>query len=327
VLTFKAHTKPIHGLAFAPDGRTLATAVRSTVARKEWARLWNLDDLTRVATFPTTFGDPPVAFSPDGRFFARGGDGLAVYALDSLEVVFDTGFPADTIAFAPDGKEIATFGVGSILERWAIPQRKKLTVAYLRDNFQHGWANPLRKQLPGGWGGSRRDNNDTRFPTGAMAYSPDGNTIALCYGGHTGDGFDSHLLLWDRKTGKLRKTLEVPFQYDHPAAITYSPDGSAIAGIYGPALRVVEVASGREVAAIKPGQKHFKGLAFTPDGRRLIAVNTDAAVRVYDTATWSEVTGYEWQIGKLTAVAVAPDGLRAACGSDRGRVVVWDLDG
>ena len=64
----------------------------------------------------------------------------------------------------------------------------------------------------------------------------------------------------------------------------------------------------------------------TPDGKRLIAVNNDAVVRVYDTATWAEATGYEWQIGQLTAVAVAPDGLRAACGSDRGRVVVWDLE-
>jgi WD40 repeat protein len=169
-------------------------------------------------------------------------------------------------------------------------------------------------------------NLDKRFPAGAMAYSPDGKIIATAYAVDTGKGFDSHILLWDRKTGKSRGELIADFKYDHPSAIAYSPDGAVIAGVYGPVLGVVDVKTGKKVAAIKPSKKHFKGLAFTPNGKRLIAVNTDAAVRVYDTTTWTETAGYEWQIGKLTAVAVAPDGLRAAGGSDRGRVVIWDLD-
>ena len=306
MLTFKAHKKPISGLAFAPDGRHLATS-----ARHEGARLWDLDGPTEVQQYPGfTFDGLPVAFSPDGRFLALGGYNFDAWELETHACVGSSRIIAYTVAFAPDSQEVAAFGVDEPLERWALPKGKK------------GKA----KKLSGGWGGSRSKNRHQRFPAGAMAYSPDGKIIATAYAVDTGKGFDSYILLWDRKTGRSRGELVADFQYDHPAAIAYSPDGAVIAGIYGPVLGVVDVTNGKKVAALKPGKKHFKGLAFTPNGKHLIAVNTDAAVRVYDTATWKETTGYEWQIGKLTAVAVAPDGLRAACGSDRGRVVIWDLD-
>ena len=296
MLTFKAHTKSIYSLAFSHDGTRLATS-----SHDEVVRVWDLVTPTEPRQYPGSYYDAAVAFSPDGRFLARGGMDFALLELnDGTSIV--AGGRCDTIRFAPDGEEVAAFGVDELLARWSLPKGKA---------------------LPGGWGGPR---TRTRFPTGAVAYSPNGKVIATSYGVFTGNRFDSYLLLWDRETGKLRGELVADFKHDHPAAIAYSPDGAVIAGIYGPVLGVVDVANGTKVAAIKPSKKHFKGLAFTPDGKRLIAVNTDAAVRVYDTATWTETTGYEWQIGKLTAVAVAPDGLRAACGSDRGRVVVWDIE-
>jgi WD40 repeat protein len=299
VLTFKAHTKPIYGLAFSPDGTQIATTAGDA------ACVWNLDGPTEVRKFPNEHYSCSIAFSPNGRFLARGGNRPRVWNLETGKALVAHERWAATVAFSPDGTEVAAFGSDELLARWPLPGGK---------------------QLSGGWGGSRSEHRNQRFPAGAMAYSPDGKIIATAYAVDTGKRFDSHILLWDRKTGRSRGELVADFKFAHPTAIAYSPDGAVIAGIYGPVLGVVDVTSGKKVAALKPGKKHFKGLAFTPDGKRLIAVNTDAAVRVYDTATWKETAGYEWQIGKLTAVTVAPDGLRAACGSDRGRVVVWDLD-
>ncbi len=299
MLTFKAHKKPIYGIAFSPDGKLLATS-----SSDETVKMWNLDGSTKSQQYPGSNFDPPIAFSPDGLFLARGGMDFGLLELSTGEYIA-TGDAGETVAFSPDGKEVAAFGSDDPLERWTLPQGKP---------------------LPGGWGGSRSKNRNERFPAGAMAYSPDGKTITLCYGVDTGKGFVPHLLLWDRKTGKLRQTLVADFKFAYPTVLAYSPDGNVIAGNYGPVLGVVDVKTGAKVAALKPGKKHFKGLAFTPNGKRLIAVNTDATARVYETATWTETTGYEWKIGKLTAVAVAPDGLRAACGSHLGRVVVWDLE-
>ena len=58
----------------------------------------------------------------------------------------------------------------------------------------------------------------------------------------------------------------------------------------------------------------------------MFATCNDETVREYDAITLQELRAYAWKVGKLRCVAVAPDGLTAAAGSDTGKVVVWDLE-
>ena len=298
MLTFQAHAGAVHSVAFAPDGRHLATSCTN-----EPVRLWNLDGPTEAKQFPGSDFDTPLVFSPDGRFLARGGMDFALFAVESGKCVA-TGESGDAVAFAPDGKEVAA---GVPLARWSLPKGKRLA---------------------GGWGEQRgryAGVNSARA-AGALAYSPDGTTLAAAFVVYTGRRESHPILLWSRKTGEEQGRLLADFSRGDASYLTYSPDGAVIAGVYGAKVGVLDAATGATVAVLKAGAKHFKGIAFTPDGKRLIAVSHDAVARVYDTATWAEATGYEWAIGRLTAVAVAPDGLRAACGSDCGRVTVWDLE-
>ena len=40
----------------------------------------------------------------------------------------------------------------------------------------------------------------------------------------------------------------------------------------------------------------------------------------------SVVTFADWEIGPMCSIAFAPDGMRAAAGSGKGKIVVWDID-
>ncbi|MBN9118988.1 MAG: hypothetical protein J0I06_07480 [Planctomycetes bacterium] len=208
------------------------------------------------------------------------------------------------IAFAPDGYEFAAPGFTP--RRWAVPS----------------WE-VIRSAPPpaGGPAGSP-------FCTGAIVYTPDGRHIAVSFAvmNSAGTRYNSHVRLFDRATGARTADLGTTFGHAHPTQIAFSPDGALVAGNFGPVLGVVSAADGKEVARVKAGAKHVTGLAFTPNGSKLVAVSNDARVRVFDTRTWTETAGYEWKIGPLRCVAVAPDGLRMAAGSGRGKVVVWDVD-
>lgn len=74
------------------------------------------------------------------------------------------------------------------------------------------------------------------------------------------------------------------------------------------------------------GRKHFTGLAFHPSGKYLAAASNDATIKLYDTATWEVARTFTWDIGKMRSVTFSPDGTLAAAGSDKGKVVVWDVD-
>src|SRR5262249_7253627 len=108
--------------------------------------------------------------------------------------------------------------------------------------------------------------------------------------------------------------------------LAFTPDGKAVVGTAGPRLRVWDLESNAEIALHKRGTKHFQEIAFTSDSRYLASVSNDETVRLWDTRSWREAKTFTWGIGKLLNIALSPDGYRAAAGSDRGQVVIWDVD-
>ena len=67
-------------------------------------------------------------------------------------------------------------------------------------------------------------------------------------------------------------------------------------------------------------------MAFHPSGRFLATTSNDATVKLYDTSTWRVAQAFDWGVGRLRSIAFSPDGMLAAAGGYKGRIVVWDVD-
>jgi len=125
--------------------------------------------------------------------------------------------------------------------------------------------------------------------------------------------------------------------------VAFSPDGARIASVSGaflgdePAkkgdLVVRDVASGQEIFAHRDVASGFRGVAFSPDGRRIATGNASALV-VWDAATGKEefrLTDPGNRDLPLLSLAYSPDGRRIIAGygqfegsRDVGRATLWD---
>ncbi|MBA4064955.1 MAG: hypothetical protein C0501_14825 [Isosphaera sp.] len=107
----------------------------------------------------------------------------------------------------------------------------------------------------------------------------------------------------------------------------FSPDGARLVGRCEAELVCWAVGDPDRppVTAANPAGRDFLSLAFHPDGA-LLTVDDGRLVRVWDAETLTPGRVIEWGVGKLWAVAVSPDGARAAVGSHTGKVLVWDWD-
>jgi WD40 repeat protein len=289
--------KPVRSLAFAPDGTRLASS-----ARDYRTFLWDLSTGKHQAIDEDN--SYTVAFAPDGKQVATGrGSGLSVWdsATGELRTVdlWSELCHAWHVAYSPDGRLL---GAVSAPVSYGTGQVRLYDAATL-------------KRLPLGDG--------HLGATACLAFSRDGRTLAT--GHHEGPLAEYRVVrLWDVPT---RKESGLLWGLSAAAvALAFSPDGRFLAAAAGRTLYVWEVAAGRLVVTHKAPALNFKDVAFTPDGRFLAFISNDATARFWDVGGWREVGAFDWKLGPLISLAVAPDSKRAAAGSGRGKIVVWDVE-
>jgi WD40 repeat protein len=124
VVTLGTHSVEPRGVTFSPDGRHLASAADGEV------KLWDATRLTekQEPRIPPIRGRVPgpslnVAFSPDSRTLATGGDDYTVKIWEvqtGRELATLTGHGGDvyTVAFSPDGRWVASAGEDSTVKVW-----------------------------------------------------------------------------------------------------------------------------------------------------------------------------------------------------------------
>jgi dipeptidyl aminopeptidase/acylaminoacyl peptidase len=166
---------------------------------------------------------------------------------------------------------------------------------------------------------------EPRRRTNAIAFAPDGKTLASCSG-------DNTLVLWDIATGEPIFAKRGPINPVKTESISYtafSPDGRSLASprIIGVEMskwgvHLWETASGERRAALHlPDEQGVMDttIAFSPDGRLLAMGTNSGRVHLFDLATGSLLRTFEkFNGGKwgVSTVLFSPDGttLIAAAG-------------
>src|SRR5262249_51404956 len=89
--------------AWSPDGQTFATiAVRGDV------QLWDLATSRLTRTLEGKSDGWSLAWSPDGKMLAAGGEGLRVWSARTGKPLWQDARRADDITWSPDGRRLAS---------------------------------------------------------------------------------------------------------------------------------------------------------------------------------------------------------------------------
>jgi WD40 repeat protein len=156
--------------------------------------------------------------------------------------------------------------------------------------------------------------------TQGLAYNADGSLLAVA-GGTPGES--GELALVDPKG--MQPLRVVASSSDILLAAAFSPDGSLVATSGADrALRVVEVASGKELCQVKQFADWVTGVAFDRDGVNVAGSSSDKLVKVFEARTGKLQTTYIGHGESVLAVSFDPESNKAvSAGADK-KLHVWD---
>ena len=296
---------PVVSLALSADGRQLAAAVEDDFTRAE------------IAVISTETGAPlrrkridgwsghgdtshSVAISPDGMRVARTGDDVRIFDVTTGRQLARAARREEaymSIAMAATGALVTGIGplMGGVRVWDAASGRLQRTLAQ-----------------PAG------DGKSLRADGSALAFSHDGNTLAIGTGGG--------IRLFDARSWTLTRVL-TGFE-GFVGGIAFSSDDRRVAGVgfdidtERPIQAMVWQADGsheRRVLAATQG----RGVAFTPDGSRLLTATPNGELQAWSTESWEPHAPFGSGLRATGPLAVSPNGLLWSLDADGG-LLAWD---
>jgi WD40 repeat protein/beta-lactamase regulating signal transducer with metallopeptidase domain len=338
-----SHEGPLAAVALSADGKTVVSyGTDRRIGR------WDAATGKLLSSFRVPAATTVAAFSPDGRIIALAGADNVIRLEDTAtgkQLHNLTGPPngVGALAFAPDGKVLAARGGDNRIRLYDVAGGRELRLiaeqATNNVSYRVAAVAPPTRAVGNGRAGLAFS------PDGQLLASPGPITMSVAAGTRT-PRTTTHV--YDVATGKLVRKLESPLV---AVSFAFSPDGRVLAAENGDqSITLWEVASGKErahLAKVTPNPRPAAGgggaalagavrrvafaepagpvtLAFSPDGRALVARGPDLAVRVWDVDTGKEVSQLKGHEGRVETLAFSPDGNAIATGSADSTILLWD---
>ena len=319
------HEHRVFSIAFSPSGDLLVTG-----STDKTVRVWDVatGQPHANASFGTDVPVRSVALSAG----VLGWAGHGAVRLRRLEPGPERNDrPVTSLAASPDGARLGhAFGdaihlreiqTGATRElRPAVPESSRVRLAFSPDGARLAGVCHWRTLCE--WDGAtgtllwRLEVRET--PT-ALAYSPDGNLIAV--GDRRGG-----LAIWEAAEQRLVATLDTSSE-DPIFSLAFSPDGEMLAsGGWDMAAVVWDTGNWNERTRLEGHSHEIRAVRFSPDGERLATASSDLSIRLWDPDTGQgrgEIIGHE---GGVRSLAFDPRERFLVSGASDGTLRVWDLD-
>jgi WD40 repeat protein len=287
LVTLPDHAFEFNGLAFTPDGATLALGDNSGTVR-----LWHPFRRPEPGILGRHDGEAwAVTFTPDGKTLASGGDDHAVKLWDVAAAKERATLRGHTslvtsLAVTADGRLLASGSFDRTITLWDLQSgQKRITLRGHTENVR------------------------------CVAFAPDGRTLA--------SGDDAFTVrLWDVTTGRLRHQLRRLGR--QVRGLAFSPNGKLLASASSDRIvRLYDPATAREIRVMHDDAEVFCA-AFAPDGKVLATGNWAGAIKLWDVADGQLLRVCKGHQAAVRSVAFSADGKTLASAGDDKRVKLWD---
>jgi WD40 repeat protein len=287
--TLSGGTEWLPGVAFSPDGQTVAGASFGGIVQ-----LWGVQDGTLLQTLKGhTNWVWSVAFSPDGHIVASASEDGTVKLWDAnsgalLHTLTGHSGTVGSVAFFPDGQTLASASKDQTIKLWRVTDGLLLHTLV-------GHAGFVR----------------------SVAVSPDGQTVASA-------SDDNTVKLWRASDGAQLRTLEG--HTDHVYAVAFSPNGRLLAsGSVDQTVRFWQVSDGTLVRTLTGHGSTVNSVTFSPNGQLLASASYDRTIKLWRVSDGILLHTLGGHTGWVFSVAFSPDGTLLASASQDQTINIWEV--
>jgi WD40 repeat protein len=288
--TLTGHSDAVNGVAWNPDGKTLASASSDNTIK-----LWDASTGKPITTL-TGHSDAVngVAWNPDGKTLASASSDNTIKLWDAstgklIKTLTGHSDAVNGVAWNPDGKTLASASSDNTIKLWDASTGKPI------------------KTLTG-----------HSYAVIDVAWNPDGKTLASA-------SRDKTIKLWDASTGKLIKTLT-----GHSYAVkgvAWNPDGKTLASAsWDNTIKLWDASTGKPIKTLTGHSDAVDGVAWNPDGKTLASASWDNTIKLWDASTGKPIKTLTGHSNAVIDVAWNPDGKTLASASENKTIILWDFD-